>query len=57
MTPYIRKHKLKGSFDYTTRLGKQKLMTLALLTGIINYSNTITRLDRKLMAMENEHGE
>ena len=34
MAPYIRKHKFKRFIDYTTRLRKRKLMTLALLTGI-----------------------
>src|SRR3989337_863536 len=38
-TPYIRKHKFKRFIDYTTRLRKRKLMTLAMLTGITNCIN------------------
>ena len=39
MAPYIRKHKFKQFIDYTTRLRKRKLMTLALRTGITNCIN------------------
>jgi hypothetical protein len=52
MTPYIGKHKLKWSFNYTSQLRKRKLMTLALLTGITDSSNIIAGINRELMNMK-----
>jgi hypothetical protein len=53
MAPNIRKHKLKRSFNYMTRLRKRKLMALVLLTCITNGGSIIVGHNWKLMVMKN----